>query len=204
MTEDRLRELITDAYGDLHMTRPLSDIEAAARWRPRRRVTAWAAAGTVGVIGAVAFAATPPPPGAVTVAASQTPAASATPGPRCDRVREPLPPLRFTIENLQLYADEQIVAVCHLSNGSPGAVALVTDAQRVQRPGGTASSLLQFGDERIGFAIGPVPAGKTGVEVFFQDGTSATARIENGWYLASGVGADAVPFADVTRIKFTP
>lgn len=204
--EDRLRELISEAYGDLHLTKPLRDIEAAARWRPRRRATAWAAAGTAGVIGAVAFAATPTPQGSVSVSATPSASSTATApaGLGCGRVHEPMPPLRFTVSDLELYADEKALIACYRHGGSPGAVARMYDAMRVQRPGGAMSSMLEINGERIGFAIGPVPAGKTGVQVFFKDGTSVAAQIDDGWYVATGTGADADRFADVTRVGFTP
>jgi hypothetical protein len=215
-TDEKLCELINGAYADLHATTPLAAIESAARRRPRRRAAAWTAAATFGTVGVIAATMSPgrvpatlPTAASATTGSAQPSVSAGTCTLTPNSIFPTMPPLRFDVQldggiRLQLFAEEHTSASCLITGANED------QAVNISRGGGAvlhepgklscSSSLLQRGDYKAGYAFGGIPAGTTGVEVFFHDNTSTAAQVSGGWYLATGTGAQADRFGDVTKV----
>lgn len=209
MNDERVRELVVDAYRGVRLDVPQSVIEQASRHRIRRAP----------VLVAVAFSVLVVTAGVSLVAGGSGPSlvvgdgddlVSTTPSLAvAESCGDPLPvrggtaPLvrRVTLPDvgLEIHASESIVLICW-----HGPLALVKDsAAEPLFPAGqltARSTELWYGDESVGFTFGRTPVGTTAVKVHFADGSSIDARVEGEWFAAAAPGSDASKFNEVVRV----
>jgi hypothetical protein len=212
MNDERVRELVVDAYRDVRLDVPLAAIEEPDRRRSRRTPALVAAAAAVlAVTAGVSVLARGADPVAVVAdgveeSASSPPSVS-VPAGECLGPAS-LPPAEPTslvhrIDvpefSLALFADERSLLVCWQAP-----LALVKDSSvPALYPAGSlsgSSTTLVRGTESLGFAFGRTPAGTTAVTVHFADGTSMPAKLDGEWYVAAATGADAGRFNTVVRV----
>jgi len=232
LSDERLRELIADAYQDVHLAVPLRTIERSAAREPRRRLALAAVA--VAVIAAVSAGFWVLRPGADHALPVPGESATSTPGKpprpsssattaegRCaDYVQAELgwvaaPPLRFNVTliesqlSLLVYAEGPAEVACWLTPDF-ATVAVNTSNLTTNRPAHQVGQLSNTAsahgrDPLAAYTFGRVPAGTTRVEVYFPDGSKLEAQLKDGWYIASATGEASHRFSEITKVMaYTP
>ena len=217
MNDDRVREIVVDAYRDVRMDVPLAVIEEPARRRSRRTPALVAAgAAVLAVTAGVSLVAGGAGPsvlagdGGDTATTTTTQAATAPANVPIEECLGPasLPPAeptglvsRIAVPelSLELYADERTLLVCWQGPAALMKDSSVPDLHPAGRLSGRSLTLVR-GTESLGFTFGRAPAGTSAVTVHFADGTSMPARLDGEWYVAAAVGAAADRFNTVVRV----
>jgi hypothetical protein len=212
LSEDRLRDLIVDAYEDVHLTVPLSQIRSAAqakRRRTNRQLVAVAAAVAVTAGSLVAVSRlTAPDSGtaeADTAVAGWPPVRTfeTTAADGCEpegtfppfRIEAAVDPANLTV---RVYADERLQLTCLTGDAVPPSgthhYAVAYRSADQLYPAGQLSNNTShqvLGEVDVAMSFGRAPAGTTRVEVVFGDGSRMDAQLKGEWYLlvASGKAA---------------
>lgn len=210
--DERLLEMIRDAYGDVRLPVPIADIRRRARrpWTrlfaavPARPAFAAAAATAVLVIGVWAMVGpgrggeesiplAPPPSSASRDGKPPRPTSTAsTAAGRCaDQVRAELggepPPLRLSLAldrtGLLVYATEDAAVTCWLSGDQVTVGGSATAVDAGSYPPGRLSYRSEdSGRDWGGGAFGRAPVGTTRVTISFPSGPDVRATVVGEWF----------------------